>query len=146
MWEMIHDMHGSASVVSAVYALAKNKVKKNVIGIVGLVENMPGGNAQRPGDVVTSRSGQTVQMLNSDAEGRLVLIDIIDYVQEKYLPAKIINLATLTGAVVIALGHEYAGLWSNNFSFANEFIASSRDTLDKYWSCLLYTSDAADDP
>ncbi|MEL6712059.1 MAG: leucyl aminopeptidase, partial [Pseudomonadota bacterium] len=138
MWDMKHDMHGSATVVGTLLALAKNKTRTNTIGIVGLVENMPGGGAQRPGDIVTSRSGQTIEMLNSDAEGRLVLADIIDYVQDIYKPKQLINYATLTGAIVVALGHEYAGLWSNNFKFANTFVESSYSTLDKYWPMPLH--------
>jgi leucyl aminopeptidase len=111
---MKYDMGGSAAVVGAMHAIANHKVKKNVIGIVGLVENMPDGTAIKPGDVVTSLSGLTVENLNTDAEGRLVLADILTYVQNEYSPCCIVDLATLTGAIVQTLGHEMAGLFTNS--------------------------------
>ena len=120
MEAMKWDMGGAGAVAGAMKALALRKAKANVVGICGLVENMPGGNAQRPGDVVTTMSGQTVEVINTDAEGRLVLADAITYVQRNYKPATIIDLATLTGAILISLGHEYAGLFSNNDELAGQ--------------------------
>ena len=114
MGDMKYDMGGSAAVVGAMHAIANHKVEKNVIGIVGLVENMPDGTAIKPGDVVTSLSGLTVENLNTDAEGRLVLADILTYVQNEYSPCCIVDLATLTGAIVQTLGHEMAGLFTNS--------------------------------
>ena len=119
MGDMKYDMGGSAAVVGAMHAIASENVKKNVVGIVGLVENMPDGTAIKPGDVVTSLSGQTVENLNTDAEGRLVLADILTYVQNEYKPCAIINLATLTGAIVATLGHEMAGLFTNSNDLEN---------------------------
>lgn len=118
MGDMKQDMTGAAVVVSSMRAFALRAVKSNIIGIVGLVENMPSGTASRPGDIVTSLSGQTVEILNTDAEGRLVLGDCLWYMQSKYNVTKIIDLATLTGAVMAALGEEYAGLFSNDDTFA----------------------------
>ena len=114
MEAMKWDMGGAGAVVGAMKALALRKAKANIVGICGLVENMPGGNAQRPGDVVTTMSGQTVEVINTDAEGRLVLGDAITYVQRNYKPGTIIDLATLTGAILVSLGHEWAGLFSND--------------------------------
>ena len=114
MGDMKYDMGGSAAVVGAMHAIANHNVKKNVIGIVGLVENMPDGTAIKPGDVVKSLSGLTVENLNTDAEGRLVLADILTYVQNEYSPCCIVDLATLTGAIVQTLGHEMAGLFTNS--------------------------------
>jgi len=119
MGDMKYDMGGSAAVVGAMHAIASKKLKKNVVGIVGLVENMPDGTAIKPGDVVTSLSGQTVENLNTDAEGRLVLADILTYVQNEYKPCAIIDLATLTGAIVATLGHEMAGLFTNSNDLEN---------------------------
>jgi leucyl aminopeptidase len=104
-----------------------------VVGIIGLVENMPSGSAQRPGDVVTSMSGQTVEVLNTDAEGRMVLADCLWYAQERFKPKTVINLATLTGAVMVALGKEHAGLFSNNDELANELLAAGNATGEKLW-------------
>lgn len=114
MGDMKYDMGGSAAVVGAMHAIASNNVKRNVVGIIGLVENMPDGNAIKPGDVVTSLSGKTVENLNTDAEGRLVLADILHYVQEEYNPDTVIDLATLTGAILVSLGKEMAGLFTNS--------------------------------
>ena len=114
MGDMKYDMGGSAAVVGAMHAIASKKLKKNVVGIVGLVENMPDGKAIKPGDVVRSLSGQYVENLNTDAEGRLVLGDILTYVQNEYKPGAIIDLATLTGAIVATLGEEMAGLFTNS--------------------------------
>ena len=118
MEAMKWDMGGAGAVAGAMKALALRKAKANIVGICGLVENMPGGNAQRPGDVVTTMSGQTVEVINTDAEGRLVLADAITYVQRNFKPTTIIDLATLTGAILISLGHEWAGLFSNNEELA----------------------------
>ena len=120
------DMGGAGAVVGAMKALALRKAKANIVGICGLVENMPGGNAQRPGDVVTTMSGQTVEVINTDAEGRLVLADAITYVQRNYKPSTIIDLATLTGAILVSLGHEWAGLFSNNEELAGEAAEGGR--------------------
>jgi leucyl aminopeptidase len=114
-------------------AIALRKAKANIVGICGLVENMPAGNAQRPGDVVTTMSGQTVEVINTDAEGRLVLADAVTYVQRTYKPSTIIDLATLTGAILISLGHEWAGLFSNDDELAGELIKFGQDSGDKLW-------------
>jgi len=124
MGDMKYDMGGSAAVVGAMHAIASKKLKKNVIGIVGLVENMPDGKAIKPGDVVRSLSGQYVENLNTDAEGRLVLGDILTYVQSEYNPGAIIDLATLTGAIVATLGNEMAGLFSNSNDFTDNIISN----------------------
>jgi leucyl aminopeptidase len=118
MDEMKGDMGGAAAVSGVMKALAERKAKANVVGIVALVENMPGANAQRPGDIVTTMSGQTIEVLNTDAEGRLILADAVWYAQEKFKPTALVDLATLTGAVLVALGHEYAGLFSNDDDLA----------------------------
>jgi len=118
MDEMRGDMGGSAAVVGAMRAIAERKAKANVVGVVALVENMPDGNAQRPGDIVKTMSGQTIEVLNTDAEGRLILADALTSAQEKFKPAAIVDLATLTGAIIVSLGHEYAGLFSNDDDFA----------------------------
>jgi leucyl aminopeptidase len=114
-------------------ALALRKAKANVVGICGLVENMPGGNAQRPGDVVTTLSGQTVEVINTDAEGRLVLADAVTYVQRNFKPSTIIDLATLTGAILVSLGHEWAGLFSNNDELAGKLLQAGDESGDKLW-------------
>ena len=119
MEEMKYDMGGSAVVIGLMKALALSKSKSNVTGIVGLVENMPSGTAQRPGDVVKSMSGQTIEVINTDAEGRLVLADIVWYAQKKYKPKKLIDLATLTGAIIVSIGQEKAGMFSNDNNLAN---------------------------
>jgi leucyl aminopeptidase len=133
MESMKWDMGGAGAVVGAMKALAGRKAKANVIGICGLVENMPGGNAQRPGDVVTSMSGQTVEVINTDAEGRLVLADAITYVQRNYQPRAIIDLATLTGAILISLGKEYAGLFSNSDTLADALTKAGTESGDQLW-------------
>lgn len=133
MEDMKYDMGGSAAVVGLVKALAGRKAKANVVGIVGLVENMPGHNAQRPSDVVTTMSGQTVEVLNTDAEGRLVLADILTYIQKKHEPELIVDLATLTGAITIALGEEYAGLFSNNDKLSEKLAKAGEKTGEKLW-------------
>ena len=133
MEEMKGDMAGAACVVGLMHELAARKAKVNAVGIIGLVENMPSGSAQRPGDVVTSMSGQTIEVLNTDAEGRMVLGDCLWYVQERFKPKAVINLATLTGAVMVALGKEYAGLFSNNDELSNQLITAGSATGEKLW-------------
>jgi leucyl aminopeptidase len=133
MEDMKGDMGGAACVAGLMMALAKRKAKVNAIGAVGLVENMPDGNAQRPGDVVTSMSGQTIAVLNTDAEGRLVLADALWYVQDKYKPRFMIDLATLTGAILVALGKEHAGLFSNSDELAQRLAEAGYATGEKVW-------------
>jgi leucyl aminopeptidase len=133
MEAMKWDMGGAGAVAGAIKALALRKAKDNVVGICGLVENMPGGNAQRPGDVVTTMSGQTVEVINTDAEGRLVLADAVTYVQHNYKPSTIIDLATLTGAILISLGREWAGLFSNDEKLASSLIKTGQESGDKLW-------------
>jgi leucyl aminopeptidase len=127
------DMGGAAAVVGAMHAFAKRKAKANVVGIIGLVENMPDGNAQRPGDIVTSMSGQTIEVLNTDAEGRLVLCDAMTYVQRRFKPAAMIDLATLTGAIIISLGHDYAGLFSNDDALSSALDAAGKASGEPVW-------------
>lgn len=133
MDEMKGDMGGSAAVVGLMRALAGRKAKVNAIGVIGLVENMPDGNAQRPGDIVTSMSGQTIEILNTDAEGRLVLADALWYTQQEFDPQFIINLATLTGAILIALGHEHAGIFSNDDNIADGLTKAGLASDEKVW-------------
>lgn len=133
MWDMKGDMGGSAAVVGAMIGLAKRKAKANVVGLVGLVENMPDGKAQNPGDIVTSMSGQTIDVQNTDAEGRLVLCDVLHYTVTNIKPVAMIDLATLTGAIITSLGHEHAGLFSNNDKLANQILAASETTTEKTW-------------
>ncbi|WP_400769320.1 leucyl aminopeptidase [Methylosinus sporium] len=133
MEDMKGDMAGAAAVTGLLHALATRKAKANVIGVLGLVENMPSGEAQRPGDIVTSLSGQTIEIINTDAEGRLVLADALWHVKEKYKPAFIIDLATLTGAILVALGQEHAGLFSNNDELAGRILEAGKATGEKLW-------------
>jgi len=133
MEDMKFDMGGAAAVVGTMLALARRGAKANVVGICGLVENMPDGNAQRPGDVVTTMSGQTVEVINTDAEGRLVLADALTFAQKEFAPAGIVDLATLTGAIIISLGHEYAGMFSNDDHFAASLDAAGKATGDALW-------------
>jgi leucyl aminopeptidase len=127
------DMGGAGAVAGAMKAIAGRRAKANVVGVVGLVENMPDGNAMRPGDIVTTMSGQTVEVLNTDAEGRLVLCDAISWAQKAYDPKVIVDLATLTGAMVISLGHEYAGLFANDETLAADLIAAGEASNNKLW-------------
>ncbi|MCA0208330.1 MAG: leucyl aminopeptidase [Proteobacteria bacterium] len=127
------DMGGAGAVAGAIKAIAGRKAKANVVGVVGLVENMPDGNAMRPGDVVTTMSGQTVEVLNTDAEGRLVLCDAISWAQSAYDPKVIVDLATLTGAMVISLGHEYAGIFANDDTLAADLLAAGEVSNNKLW-------------
>ena len=133
MEDMKWDMAGAGAVIGLMAALAGRKAKVDAIGLVGLVENMPSGTAQRPGDVVTSYSGQTIEVINTDAEGRLVLADVIWYAQQKYDPRFMIDLATLTGAIIIGLGHEYAGLFSNDDELSNQLSAVGQATGERVW-------------
>ena len=133
MEDMTYDMAGSAVVVGLMKSLAIRKAKINAVGVVGLVENMPGGNAQRPGDIVKSYSGKTVEILNTDAEGRLVLADALTYTEEKFKPKFIVDLATLTGAIIVSLGSEYAGLFSNDDKLSNQLINAGKNVEEKVW-------------
>ena len=133
MEDMKWDMAGAGTVIGLMAALAGRKAKVDAIGLVGLVENMPSGAAQRPGDVVTSYSGQTIEVINTDAEGRLVLADVIWYAQQKYDPKFIVDLATLTGAIIIGLGHEYAGLFSNDDALSQKLTAAGQTTGERVW-------------
>ena len=133
MEDMKWDMGGAGAVAGAMVALAKRKAKTHVIGICGLVENMPSGGAQRPGDVVTTMSGQTVEVINTDAEGRLVLCDAITWTQKRFAPKTIVDLATLTGAMIISLGHEYGGMFANDDSLAAELSAAASAVGEPLW-------------
>jgi leucyl aminopeptidase len=133
MEDMTMDMGGAGTVAGAMKAIAGRKAKANVVGIVGLVENMPDGRAQRPGDVVKSMKGDTVEVINTDAEGRLVLCDVMWYAQERFKPAGMIDLATLTGAIIIGLGHENAGVFSNNDAFCNAFLKAAKTEGEGAW-------------
>ena len=133
MEDMKWDMGGAGAVAGTLLALALRKAEADVIGVVGLVENMPDGNAQRPGDVVTSLSGQTLEVINTDAEGRLVLCDVLTWVQRTYAPATIVDLATLTGAIMISLGHEYAGMFANDDLLASQLDTAGKVSGDKLW-------------
>jgi len=151
MEEMKWDMAGAGVVIGLMHALAARKAKVNAVGIVGLVENMPSGKAQRPGDIVTSMSGQTIEVINTDAEGRLVLADAIWYCQEQFKPQAIVDLATLTGAIIVALGTAHAGLFSNNDGLAERLVAAGKATGELLWRMpladvydKLINSDAAD--
>jgi leucyl aminopeptidase len=133
MEDMKADMGGAACVVGLMHALAARKAKVNVVGAIGVVENMPDGNAQRPGDIVTSMSGQTIEIINTDAEGRLVLADVLWYVGQTFKPKFMVDLATLTGAIMVALGVEYAGLFSNDDELAQRLSAAGDLTGERVW-------------
>ncbi len=133
MEDMKYDMAGAGAVIGTMYALAARKAKVNAVGVIGVVENMPDGNAQRPGDVVTSMSGQTIEVINTDAEGRLVLCDVLTYAQQKFKPRAMVDLATLTGAIILALGNDSAGLFSNNDEFATQLFNAGQATEEKLW-------------
>jgi len=133
MEDMKWDMGGAGAVAGAMLALAKRKAKANVVGLCGLVENMPDGKAQRPGDVVKSMSGQTIEIINTDAEGRLVLCDVLTFAQREFDPCAIIDLATLTGAIIVSLGHEYAGMFSNDDDLAKKIDGAGEHSSDKVW-------------
>ena len=138
MEEMKYDMAGSAVVVGLLKSLALRKAKVNAVGVVGLVENMPGSSAQRPGDIVKSYSGKTIEILNTDAVGRLVLADALSFAEKKYIPKFIIDLATLTGAIIISLGEEYAGLFSNNDELSKNIFKASENVNEKVWRLPLH--------
>ena len=133
MEEMKYDMAGSAVVSGLIQSLAIRKAKVNAVGVVGLVENMPGGNAQRPGDIVKAYNGTTIEVLNTDAEGRLVLADALSFTEKKFKPKFIIDLATLTGAIIVALGEEYAGLFSNNDDLSKKLSDAGEKVNEKVW-------------
>ena len=138
MEDMTYDMAGSAVVVGLMKNFALRKAKINAVGVVGLVENMPGGNAQRPGDIVKSYSGKTIEVLNTDAEGRLVLADALSFTEEKFNPNLIIDLATLTGAIIVSLGSEYAGLFSNNDKLSKQLYDAGELVEEKVWRMPLH--------
>ena len=138
MEDMTYDMAGSATVVGLMKNLAIRKAKINAVGVVGLVENMVSGNAQRPGDIVKSYSGKTIEILNTDAEGRLVLADALTYTEKKFKPKFIIDLATLTGAIIVSLGSEYAGLFSNNDKLSKELLEVGEKVEEKLWRMPLH--------
>ena len=133
MEDMKGDMGGAAAVAGLMHALAARKAKANVVGIIAMVENMPDGDAQRPGDIVTSMSGQTIEVINTDAEGRLVLADALWHCNKKFKPKFMINLATLTGAILVALGNQHAGLFSNNDKLSEQLTKAGVDTNEKLW-------------
>ena len=138
MEDMTYDMAGSAAVVGLMKTLALRKAKINAVGVVGLVENMVSGNAQRPGDIVKSYSGKTIEVLNTDAEGRLVLADALTFTEEKFKPKFIIDLATLTGAIIVSLGSEYAGLFSNDDKLSRQLIEAGMKVDEKLWRMPLH--------
>ena len=138
MEDMTYDMAGSATVVGLMKNLALRKAKINVVGVVGLVENMPGGNAQRPGDIVKSYSGKTIEILNTDAEGRLVLADALTFTEKKFKPKFMVDLATLTGAIIVALGSEYAGLFSNDDKLSEQLLTAGEKVDEKLWRMPLH--------
>ena len=138
MEEMKYDMAGSAVVAGLIQTLATRKAKVNAVGVVGLVENMPGGNAQRPGDIVKAYNGKTIEVLNTDAEGRLVLADALSFTEAKFKPKFMIDLATLTGAIIMALGEEYAGLFSNNDDLSNKLFKIGEKVKEKVWRLPLH--------
>ena len=127
------DMAGAACVVGLMHALAARKAKVNAVGAIGLVENMPDGKAQRPGDIVKTMSGQTIEIINTDAEGRLVLADVLHYVNKRFKPKFMIDLATLTGAIMVALGQEYAGLFANDDKLAERLTKAGEATGERVW-------------
>jgi leucyl aminopeptidase len=133
MEDMKGDMAGAACVVGLLQALAERKARVNAVGAIGLVENMPDGNAQRPGDIVTTMSGQTIEIINTDAEGRLVLADVLHYVNTRFKPKFMVDLATLTGAIIVALGHEHAGLFANDNKLAERLLKAGAATGERLW-------------
>ena len=140
MEEMKYDMAGSAVVAGLIQTLATRKAKVNAVGVVGLVENMPGGNAQRPGDIVKAYNGKTIEVLNTDAEGRLVLADALSFTEAKFKPRFMIDLATLTGAIIMALGEEYAGLFSNDDDLSNKIFKVGEKVREKVWRLPLHNN------
>jgi leucyl aminopeptidase len=144
MWEMKGDMGGAAAVIGAVLSLAKSQAPVNVVGIAALAENMPGSSATRPGDVVKAMNGRTIEILNTDAEGRLVLADAVTYAERQFRPAAIVDVATLTGAVSTALGDEYAGLFSRSDALAGQLTAAGAATGEELWRLPLHPNYAKD--
>ena len=138
MEDMTYDMAGSATVVGLMKTLALRKAKINAVGVVGLVENMIGGNAQRPGDIVKSYSGKTIEILNTDAEGRLVLADALTFTEKKFKPKFMVDLATLTGAIIVSLGSEYAGLFSNDDKLSKQLLEAGDKVEEKLWRMPLH--------
>ncbi|PDH18988.1 MAG: leucyl aminopeptidase [Pelagibacterales bacterium MED-G41] len=138
MEDMTYDMAGSATVVGLMKNLALRKAKVNVVGVVGLVENMVSGNAQRPGDIVKSYSGKTIEILNTDAEGRLVLADALTFTEKKFKPKLMVDLATLTGAIIVSLGSEYAGLFSNDDKLSKQLLEAGDEVNEKLWRMPLH--------
>ena len=138
MEDMTYDMAGSATVVGLMKTLALRKAKINAVGVVGLVENMIGGNAQRPGDIVKSYSGKTIEILNTDAEGRLVLADALTFTEKKFKPKFMVDLATLTGAIIVSLGSEYAGLFSNDDKLSKQLLNAGDKVEEKLWRMPLH--------
>ena len=138
MEDMTYDMAGSAAVVGLMKSLALRKAKVNAVGVVGLVENMVSGVAQRPGDIVKSYSGKTIEVLNTDAEGRLVLADALSFTEKKFKPKFIVDLATLTGAIIVCLGSEYAGLFSNDDNLSKQILAAGEKVEEKLWRMPLH--------
>jgi leucyl aminopeptidase len=138
MEDMTYDMAGSATVVGLMKTLAVRKAKINAVGVVGLVENMIGGNAQRPGDIVKSYSGKTIEILNTDAEGRLVLADALTFTEKKFKPKFMVDLATLTGAIIVSLGSEYAGLFSNDNKLSKQLLEAGNKVDEKLWRMPLH--------
>jgi leucyl aminopeptidase len=139
MEDMKWDMAGAATVIGLMKALALRKAKADVVGVVGLVENMPSGMAQRPGDVVKSMSGQTIEVINTDAEGRLVLADALWYTQQRFKPRFMVDLATLTGAIIVSLGHHQAGLFANDDKLADRLRAAGEAVNERLWRMPLGT-------
>jgi leucyl aminopeptidase len=133
MEDMKGDMAGAACVVGLMHALAARKAKVNAVGAIGLVENMPDGRAQRPGDIVTTMSGQTIEIINTDAEGRLILADLLHYANKRFKPKFMIDLATLTGAIIVALGQEYAGLFTNDDRLADRLTRAGNEVGERVW-------------
>ena len=138
MEDMTYDMAGSAAVVGLMKSLAVRKAKINAVGVVGLVENMVSGIAQRPGDIVKSYSGKTIEVLNTDAEGRLVLADALTYTEKKFKPKLIVDLATLTGAIIVCLGSEFAGLFSNDDKLSKQIVTAGENVNEKLWRMPLH--------
>jgi leucyl aminopeptidase len=144
MWAMKGDMGGAAAVVATVLSLAKSGAPVNVVAIAALAENMPGGSATRPGDILRAHNGKTIEVLNTDAEGRLVLSDAVSYAERKYRPAAIVDVATLTGAVTTALGDEYAGLFSRSDPLAEQLLRAGKASGEELWRLPLHPNYAKD--
>ena len=133
MPDMKYDMMGAATVLGTTHAAAQLKLKQNIVSVMAVTENLPGGKAQRPGDIVKTYSGKTAEILNTDAEGRLVLVDALTLAQRDYHATRLIDLATLTGAMIISLGEHYTGVFSNNDAFATQLITASKQVGERFW-------------